>query len=116
MRVSDVDKTECSIYVGFIFRCDREIPPMELIFGEVSEVVFEFLEAEPRVWLAWMYGWFGFVGGEEDVDMRMKREYKDSMGVFRGCGSVGIPIGFQVHLLSLLQTATCCRLWGSSPI
>ena len=45
----DVDKTECGVYVGFVFRCDREIPPMELIFGEVLEVIFEFLEAEPRL-------------------------------------------------------------------
>ena len=49
MRVSDVDKTEYSVYIGFVFRNDREISPMEFIFREVSEVVFEFLEAEPRL-------------------------------------------------------------------
>ena len=94
---------------------------MEFIFRKVLKVVFELLEAEPRLMVKGVVSMdVGLVWvcqrGEEDIDIRMKEEYEDSMGVFRGCGSVGIPIGFQAHLLSLQQTATCCCLWGSSPI
>ena len=45
--------------------------------------------------------WFRVGGGEEK---------------FRGCEGVGIWRGFPVHLLNLLQTATCYRLWGNLPI
>ena len=44
----NVDKAECGIDVGFVFRGDGEISPMEFVFRKVSKVILELLEAEPR--------------------------------------------------------------------
>ena len=73
--MSNVDKAESSVYIGFIFRCDREITPMEFVFREVLEVVLEFLKTEPRLMVKGVIGvdirlvwvcWGGGGHGHED--------------------------------------------------